>query len=67
MLQLSEKWSIREYIITCLLFFLLYVFGGLLGWALKGVEEIFGFLTKGCGTLIMWIIGILELIAIITG
>ena len=36
---------------------LIYVVGGLLGWGLKGIGEIFGFLSKGwdsCWTVIIW-------------
>ena len=41
---------------------LLFVVGGLLGWLLKGLSEVFGFLLEGCGTTIAWIIiGILFL------
>ena len=45
---------------------LLFVGGGLLGWLIKGVEVVFGFLMDGCGhTLgcLLWIfIGICVLV-----
>ena len=39
-----------------LLLVLLFVCGGLLGWVLKGLSEVFSFLLEGCGTTIAWII-----------
>ena len=54
--------EILSFIGILLLFALLFVGGGLLGWVLKGLSEVFGFLLEGCGTTIGWIIfGILLL------
>ena len=48
--------EILSFIGILLLFGLLFVGGGLLGWVLKGLSEVFSFLLEGCGTTIAWII-----------
>ena len=48
--------EILSFIGILLLFALLFAGGGLLGWVLKGLSEVFGFLLEGCGTTIAWII-----------
>ena len=48
--------EILSFIGILLLFALLFVGGGLLGWLLKGLSEVFSFLLEGCGTTIAWII-----------
>ena len=47
------------------LIIVIFVVGGLLGWGLKGIGEIFSFLSKGwnsCWTVIAWIILIVILL-----
>ena len=47
---------------------IIYVIGGLLGWGLKGIGEIFSFLGKGwssCFSIILWIIAIFITLAVL--
>lgn len=49
---------------------IVYVIGGLLGWGLKGIGEIFSFLGKGwgsCFNIILWIIAIFITLAVLAG
>ena len=47
---------------------IVYVIGGLLGWGLKGIGEIFSFLGKGWGSclkVILWIIAFFIALAVL--
>lgn len=44
---------------------LLFVGGGLLGWAIKGVMKVVEFLFDGCSTTIAWIIFVIILLGML--